>query len=75
MKDGRTLYLVKWRELTYDQATWEEDNDEIIGLKAAIEYYMDLRNASLGGGSSKSKKGKGKKPKARELLDDDERSM
>lgn len=24
MRDGRTLYLVKWRELTYDQATWEE---------------------------------------------------
>lgn len=39
MRDGRTLYLVKWRELTYDQASWEEDTDEIDGLKTAIDYY------------------------------------
>lgn len=39
MRDGRTLYLIKWRELTYDQASWEEDNDEIDGLKPAVEYY------------------------------------
>nr|CAI5844827.1 unnamed protein product [Callosobruchus analis] len=49
MRDGRTLYLVKWRELTYDQATWEEDTDEIVGLKQAIEYYMDLRSACISG--------------------------
>lgn len=30
MRDGRTLYLVKWRELTYDQATWEEVSDNVI---------------------------------------------
>jgi len=40
MKDGRTLYLVKWRDLSYDQSTWEEDNDTVHGLKQAIEYYM-----------------------------------
>lgn len=40
MRDGRTLYLVKWRELPYDQATWEEESDEIPGLKSAIEYYL-----------------------------------
>lgn len=40
MRDGRTLYLVKWRELSYDQATWEEESDEIPGIKTAIEYYM-----------------------------------
>lgn len=40
MRDGRTLYLVKWRELPYDQATWEEESDDIPGLKVAIEYYM-----------------------------------
>lgn len=40
MKDGRTIYLVKWRELPYDQATWEEDSDEIPGLRPAIEYYL-----------------------------------
>lgn len=39
MRDGRTLYLVKWRELPYDLATWEEECDDIPGLKTAIEYY------------------------------------
>lgn len=40
LRDGRILYFVKWRELQYDQATWEEESDEIPGLKSAIEYYM-----------------------------------
>jgi ''chromo'' (CHRromatin Organisation MOdifier) domain. len=40
MRDGRTLYLVKWRDLSYDQATWEEENETILGLKQAIEFYM-----------------------------------
>lgn len=76
MRDGRTLYLLKWRDLPYDQATWEEDNDEIPLLKQAIEYYMDLRaacNMEGSGSSKKGKKGKGKKPKMQELRDDEER--
>lgn len=40
MRDGRTLYLVKWRDLSYDQATWEEENESILGLKQAIDFYM-----------------------------------
>lgn len=52
MRDGRTLYLVKWRELSYDQATWEEEDEDIPGLKQAIEYYMDLR-AALSGDSNR----------------------
>ena len=39
MKDGRTLYLVKWRDLAYDMATWEEESDDVPGLRTAIEYY------------------------------------
>ncbi|CAH1259651.1 unnamed protein product [Diabrotica balteata] len=77
MRDGRTLYLVKWRELTYDQATWEEESDDIPALKSAIEYYTDLRAAHLSGaaGSKIGKKGKGgRKPKAKELMDDDDRN-
>lgn len=76
MRDGRTLYLVKWRDLPYDQATWEEDTEDIPGLKQAIEYYMDLRaacNVDGSGSSRKGKKGKGKKTKTRELMDDDDR--
>lgn len=75
MRDGRTLYLVKWRDLPYDQATWEEESEDINGLKTAIEYYMDLRAACCNDGSSKKgKKGKGRKSKTRELLDDDDRT-
>lgn len=70
MRDGRTLYLVKWRELPYDQATWEEESDEIPGLKQAIEYYMDLRAAYTG-----TKKKKGRKNKTRELMDDEEKTV
>lgn len=73
MKDGRNLYLVKWRELPYDQATWEEENADIAGLRTAIEYYMDLR-AACTSSSSKNKKGKGKRTKTRELMDDDDRT-
>lgn len=39
MKDNRTKYLVKWRDLAYDQATWEDDSTDIPGLKRAVEYY------------------------------------
>ncbi|XP_030750203.1 chromodomain-helicase-DNA-binding protein Mi-2 homolog isoform X2 [Sitophilus oryzae] len=75
MRDGRTLYLLKWRELSYDQATWEDENEDISGLKAAIEYYQDLRAACLSGVGSKSgRKSKGKsKSKTRDLMDDDDR--
>lgn len=76
MRDGRTLYLVKWRELSYDQATWEEDTDDIPGLKQAIEYYMDLRasynqDASMRKGKKKGRT-KEKKSRAKELTDDDD---
>ncbi|XP_050498669.1 chromodomain-helicase-DNA-binding protein Mi-2 homolog isoform X1 [Diabrotica virgifera virgifera] len=74
MRDGRTLYLVKWRELTYDQATWEEDSDDIPALKSAIEYYTDSRAANLSGAGGKLKKKVGRKPKAKELIDDDDRN-
>lgn len=73
MRDGRTLYLVKWRELAYDQATWEDDSEEDIpGLKMAVEYYMDLRLACTTDQSMKKGKGKkGRKSRAKELEDDD----
>ncbi|EGI69818.1 Chromodomain-helicase-DNA-binding protein Mi-2-like protein [Acromyrmex echinatior] len=75
-RDGRATYLVKWRELGYDQATWENEHEDIPGLKQAIEYYLDLRAANCCDVSSsrKGKKGKGKKSKTRELIDDEERT-
>lgn len=56
-RDGRATYLVKWRDLGYDQATWEEENADIPGLKQAVDYYLDLRSAYSSDGSS-SRKGK-----------------
>ncbi|XP_044598815.1 chromodomain-helicase-DNA-binding protein Mi-2 homolog isoform X3 [Cotesia glomerata] len=74
-RDGRATYLVKWRDLGYDQATWEDENADIPGFKQAIDYYSDLRAANCADGhtSRKGKKGKGKKSKTRELIDDEER--
>ena len=71
LRDGRTIYLVKWRDLGYDQATWEEEDDSILGLKTAIEYYMDLRSACNAESGKRPRKGKGKRTKTRELQDEE----
>ena len=41
-------YLIKWRELTYDQASWERDDEEIAGLEDAICAYWRHRHAMTG---------------------------
>ncbi|XP_049291745.1 chromodomain-helicase-DNA-binding protein Mi-2 homolog [Anopheles funestus] len=79
MRDGRTLYLVKWRELPYDQATWEDEEDDIAGLKMAIEYYLDLRancsqDIGSGSGSGSSKKNKKKGRRRLRELEEEERT-
>ncbi|UYV68737.1 CHD5 [Cordylochernes scorpioides] len=76
LRDGRTMYLVKWRDLTYDQASWEfGDNTgefEIPDLQKAINLYWDLRNAAeayhnkKSGGSGKMKS----KSRRREQLEE-----
>uniref|UniRef100_A0A1B0D1P9 Uncharacterized protein n=1 Tax=Phlebotomus papatasi TaxID=29031 RepID=A0A1B0D1P9_PHLPP len=71
MRDGRTLYLVKWRDLAYDQTTWEEETEDIPGLKQAVEYYMDLRMACTQDSSVKRKGKKGRKSRTKELEDED----
>lgn len=43
-RDGSTQYLVKWRDLPYDQATWEDENSEVPGIKRAVEYYWVIKN-------------------------------
>ncbi|XP_063696031.1 chromodomain-helicase-DNA-binding protein Mi-2 homolog [Culicoides brevitarsis] len=66
-RDGTTLYYIKWRELGYDQCTWDEETDEIPGFKDAVEYYNDMRNAYLSNekGDKKGKK-KGRKRRDKE---------
>ena len=40
-KKGKTQYLVKWRELPYEQSTWEDLDKEnyLKATKDAIEDY------------------------------------
>ena len=42
-KSDSRYYLVKWRELGYDQLSWEKDSAEIPGLKEAVEMYHHRR--------------------------------
>lgn len=47
-KDGTAWYLVKWRDLPYDQATWETEEEGVVDLAQAIEDYYNLRYVMLG---------------------------
>ena len=40
---GVNYYLVKWRDLNYDMATWEPEQSEIPDFKTHIENYENLR--------------------------------
>ncbi|XP_049867284.1 chromodomain-helicase-DNA-binding protein Mi-2 homolog isoform X1 [Pectinophora gossypiella] len=75
-RDGTTYYLVKWRDLSYDQATWESEHADIAGLKQAMDYYSDMRAYITSEGKTKGSKGKkpGRKSKNRDNLDEDESS-
>lgn len=39
MRDGKYQYLVKWRDLSYDQSTWEDDDSAYPSFKKAVDYY------------------------------------
>jgi len=43
VKDGSLWYLVKWRDLPYDQATWEAEDAVVPELNKYIEEYYCLR--------------------------------
>ena len=51
-----TQYLVKWRELPYDQATWEYLGEDcgLRGAATAVEQYEQLRYFSQGRGTLSS---------------------
>jgi len=68
-KRGKTLYLVRWKELPYDQCTWEsptdEANSEISDFQEFIKKYEDLRdNYEKRIKQKSSKKQKAKKQKS-----------
>lgn len=39
LRDGTTQYLVKWRELSYDRVSWEDEDDDIPNFKKFQEIY------------------------------------
>jgi len=43
VRDGSTWYLVKWRDLPYDQVTWEREDADIADLPHMINEYYLLR--------------------------------
>lgn len=46
-KDGKNKYFIKWRDLPYDQSTWEDgeitEGFEIPDFQKAVNFYWDLR--------------------------------
>ncbi|GFO42503.1 chromodomain-helicase-DNA-binding protein 3, partial [Plakobranchus ocellatus] len=73
--DKGTYYLVKWRDLSYDQATWEKEDAEIADLQKYIEDYKNLRLVMYGNDEAppakKGKKSKSKTRREKKELDDE----
>ncbi|XP_067828128.1 chromodomain-helicase-DNA-binding protein 3 isoform X3 [Heptranchias perlo] len=67
-KKGNYHYLVKWRDLPYDQATWEEDELEIPDYDLLKVAYWNHREMIVGEESVRPKKTK-KFKKIKEFLD------
>lgn len=42
-KDGDVHYLIKWRDLPYDQCTWEVDDFDIPDYESHKASYWDHR--------------------------------
>ncbi|XP_013407633.1 chromodomain-helicase-DNA-binding protein 4 isoform X2 [Lingula anatina] len=77
-RDGRTWYLVKWRDLPYEQATWENEESGIAEFDKEVERYHQLREqmskprnrrsmmlGQTGSAKGGKKGGKGKKGKGK----------
>uniref|UniRef100_A0A3Q0S0U4 Chromodomain helicase DNA binding protein 5 n=1 Tax=Amphilophus citrinellus TaxID=61819 RepID=A0A3Q0S0U4_AMPCI len=47
-KDGDVHYLIKWRDLPYDQCTWEVDEFDIPDYESHKASYWDHREQILG---------------------------
>ncbi|BFZ23291.1 hypothetical protein BsWGS_26330 [Bradybaena similaris] len=74
--DKGIYYLVKWRDLPYDQATWEKEDADIADLQTAIEDYKNLRLVMYGNDEpiapkKPGKKSKGKPAKDKRKIDED----
>lgn len=46
-KDGDVHYLIKWRDLPYDQCTWEVDDFDVPEYDSHKASYWDHRYAKI----------------------------
>ncbi|XP_070583601.1 chromodomain-helicase-DNA-binding protein 3 isoform X3 [Erythrolamprus reginae] len=67
-KKGVYHYLVKWRDLSYDQSTWEEDEMSIPEYEYHKQAYWSHRELIMGEDPAQPRKYKKKK---KELASDD----
>ncbi|XP_029631003.1 chromodomain-helicase-DNA-binding protein 5 isoform X3 [Salmo trutta] len=70
-KDGDVHYMIKWRDLPYDQCTWEVDDFDVPEYNHSKHSYWDHREQMIGDDQRplvvrKGKKGKEEEEKRRE---------
>ena len=58
LKDGTKQYFVKWRELPYQDCSWEDEDMDIPEYETFKQYYEDLRYVCGADGKRKKKKKK-----------------
>ncbi|XP_038047464.1 chromodomain-helicase-DNA-binding protein 4-like isoform X2 [Patiria miniata] len=78
-RSGKTLYLIKWRSLNYDNCSWEHNDllDDIPDGPKHIDYYNShkrtMHTPVETKVSKKKKGGKGKKSKKEEKEEEEEK--
>ncbi|KAM9534977.1 chromodomain-helicase-DNA-binding protein 5-like isoform 7-T7 [Salvelinus alpinus] len=65
-KDGDVLYMIKWRDLPYDQCTWEVDDFDVPEYNHSKHSYWDHREQMIGDDQRPLVVRKGKKGKEEE---------
>ncbi|XP_064824689.1 chromodomain-helicase-DNA-binding protein 5-like isoform X1 [Oncorhynchus masou masou] len=65
-KDGDVHYLIKWRDLPYDQCTWEVDDFDVPEYHNTKHSYWDHREQMIGDDQRPLVVRKGKKGKEEE---------
>lgn len=65
-RSSQIQYLIKWKDLGYDKASWMYENNEIPGFKEAVKKYNEHRESIEGPLREKSKKKKRKEEKKKD---------
>uniref|UniRef100_A0A4W5RY56 Chromodomain helicase DNA binding protein 5 n=1 Tax=Hucho hucho TaxID=62062 RepID=A0A4W5RY56_9TELE len=65
-KDGDVHYMIKWRDLPYDQCTWEVDDFDVPEYNHSKHSYWDHRSQMIGDDQRPLVVRKGKKGKEEE---------